>query len=242
MTTPRPLAWKRSARLGVALLTVLGLSAVLAGCDPRALAYFLQPEDPSIAHDGPDLKGLRVVILTRASASAQSEVQAIDHDIAQELSTVLGKKVKKIELVPQSKVAAWVEDHPNWTSPTEAAESFKADAVVAIEIQHYSIENRKSPGLFEGTASIHVQVVKMLYPKDDRNRPDKSKPKEPEVVFEKTKEISFPRLQGSMPLSAEVNRPAFLQKFLETVVTEISWYFVNRGVGDTIQDTRFITQ
>ena len=68
MTTPRPLAWKRSARLGVALLIVGGLGAVLAGCDPRALAYFLQAEDPSVAPTGTDLKGKRVVILTRASA------------------------------------------------------------------------------------------------------------------------------------------------------------------------------
>lgn len=242
MTTPRPLARKRSARLGVALLFASGLSVLLAGCDPRALAFFLQPDNPSVAHSGPDLKGKRVVILARASADAQSEVQAIDHEIAQRLAETLRKKVKKIELVPQANVAAWVEDHPNWTSPAEAAEHFNTDAVVAIEIQHYSIENPKSPGLFEGTATVHVQVVEMLHPKDDRGRPDKTKPKEPEVVFEETRQTSFPRLQGSMPLSAEVNRPAFKQKFLETVVTEISWYFVDRAVGDTIQDTRFITQ
>ena len=242
MTTPRSLARKRSARLGVALLVVCGFGALLTGCDPRALLYFLQPNDPSVAHNGPDLTGKLVVILTRASAEAQSEVQAIDHDVAQKLAELLRKKVKKIEIVPASKVAAWVEDHPNWTSPTEAAEQFKADAVIAVEIQHYSIENPKSPGLFEGTASVHVQVVEMVYPKDDRGRPDKTKPKEPSPTFEESKEISFPRLQGSMPLSSEVNRPAFKQKFLETVVTEISWYFVDRAVGENIQDTRFITQ
>ena len=151
----------------------------------------------------------------------------------------MSKKIKKIELVPQSKVLAWIEDHPNWTSPAEAAESFNADAVVAVEIGHYSIENPKSPGLFSGAASVHVQVVEMLYPKDERGRPDKSKSKEPESSFEDSKEIRYPRVQGQMPVDGDVNRTSFKQKFLDEVTNEISWYFVNHTTGDTIQNTRF---
>ena len=52
--TPRSLAMVRFA--AVILVASASLIAT-SGCDPRSLAYFLQPFDPTIEPKGPSLRG-----------------------------------------------------------------------------------------------------------------------------------------------------------------------------------------
>lgn len=237
MTTPRSLA--RTLRPLAGAAVAAGALAV-AGCNPQTF-FFLQPTNPTIAreHKELDLRGKRVVILTHAAADVLLNSPAIDLEIAQRLGAILRDKVRKIDLVEIDKVRSWAEDHPSWTDPAEAAEKFEADVVIYLEFDRFSLEDWRSPGLFEGRSNVQIKVTEMAFPTDDRGHPNKAKPREPREVFTDTKETAYPKHQGGMPPSNEVSRSAFRAKFIKEVVKEISGCFVDREMGDDIQDTKF---
>ncbi len=229
-------AWTRRAAL-----TFIASSAgllTLPGCDPRTLFYFLQPFEPTIPAPGPSLKGKKVVILTTASANALGASQAIDREINRELATILKANVKKIDLVEPDKVWSWVEAHPTWTDPADAAKAFEADIVIFLEISNFQIEDPKSPGLFEGNSSIHIQVFELAHPKNTKGKPNTAVPKESSSIYEDQRDTVFP-IRGPIPAGAGVSRPAFKNKFTKLVATEVSWHFIEHAPGDDIQDVKF---
>jgi len=91
--TPRSMFMLRLA--AVICLASASLIAV-TGCDPRALAYFLQPFDPTIEPKGPPLTEKKVVILCNVTSGALAEFPSLERDVPRELTAVLRKKVKKI--------------------------------------------------------------------------------------------------------------------------------------------------
>ena len=141
--TPRPHARTRRA---VALLALAAAGLLsLTGCDPRTLIYFLQPWEPTISAPGPSLKGKKVVVLTHAASGAVTEFQAIDRELAKELVSLFRKNVKKIEVVDPEKVAAWADEHPTWTDPSEVARAFEADIVIFLEIEAFQVQSCQQP-------------------------------------------------------------------------------------------------
>jgi hypothetical protein len=225
-------------RRAAAGLTFLAAGLLfLAGCDPRTILYFLQPFDPSIPPAGPSLKGKKVVLLTHAAMGTMSDSRALDRELNQELTKIFREKVKKIEIVEQRKVADWVDSHPNWSEPSEAAKFFEADVVIFLEIEHFRIDDPSSPGLYKGMSKIHIQVTEMQYPKNSKGKPETDKPKEPEEIYDAQVDTEFPS-RGPMPADSGVSRAGFRNKFLKLVATEVSWHFVDRAYGDDIQDTK----
>ena len=233
--TPRSYAWTRRAAL--ASLGSLGLFA-LSGCDPRQALYFLQPFEPTVKAPGPSLKGKRVVILTKLVPGASNDFAALDRDLARELSSILKSKVKKLDLVDVDKVLAWDRAHPNWSDPAEAGHAFEADMVLFFEIARFQVQSPSSPELFEGRANVHVRVIELKHPEDDRGRPMTEKAREAKIAYDNDRETTFPA-RGPMPASAGVNAATFKNKFLKLVTTELSWDFVEHATGDGIQETRF---
>ncbi len=144
---PRPLARTRRAAVWLALAFSL---TTLAGCDPRQMAYFLQPFEPQIAAPGPSLKGKRVVVVTKAVPGTQNDYVTLDRDLTREFVSILRQKVKKIDVVDPDKVATWAEAHRTWTDPAELAEWFEADLVIFLEVRGFQIESANSPNMFEG--------------------------------------------------------------------------------------------
>ena len=199
MTTPRSLARTLAPLAGLALAAA-GLLAV-AGCTPQTF-FFLQPWNPSVPRTATDLdlRGKRVVILTHAAADTLLNFPAIDMEIAQRLASILRKKVRKIDLVELDQVRSWAEDHPSWTKPSEAAEKFEADVVIYLEFDRFSVEDWRSPGLFEGRSTVQIKVTEMEYPKDDKGRPNKAKPKEEHVPPSRTpRRPPFPSTRAPWP-------------------------------------------
>jgi hypothetical protein len=217
----------------------LGTVALAAGCDPRALAYFLQPFEPTIDAPGPSLKGKKVVILCHATTGTMSDFPDLEDDLAKGLGRTLAGSVKKIELVPHQKVKVWVDGHPGYTDPSDAGRDFEADCVVFLEVEAIQLEDYRSPGLFQGASRIHVKVFDLIEPTDDKGKPIPGRDREIVVSHDEVVETSFPRTQGAMPVSATVNRSAFRKKFLEIVIAELAWQFIPRASGDMIQDTSF---
>lgn len=233
--TLRP--FDRTRRAVAAAALGLAMLSLATGCDPRALAYFLQPFEPKVEPPGPSLKGKKVVILTHATTGTRGDFPDLEADLAKGLGRALAAEVKKIEVVPHAKVKVWADGHPNYTDPAAAGLDFDADAVVFLEVEGMEIDNPSSPGLFQGLSRIHVKVFELTTPTDEKGKPIPGRDKEILVTYDQVLESTFPRTQGAMPISATVNRTAFRRKFLEVVLSELSWQFIPHANADTIQDT-----
>ncbi len=234
--TPGPRAWTR--RHSTAALLGLASLACLSGCDPRSILYFLQPFEPTIAAPGPTLKGKKVVILTHVIPSAQTEYVSLDRELTREVVRLLREKVKKIELVDQEKVWSWIEAHPSWTDPSEAAKAFEADVAIFLEVEQFSVGNPNSPGMLEGIAKTNIQVVEFDHPKNSKGKRQTDQPKEANTIYSDVRDTVFP-VRGPIPVDQGVSKASFRQKFLKLAAAEISWHFVEHAPGDDIQDVKF---
>jgi len=232
--TPRSLLMVRFA--AVILLACASLLAI-SGCDPRSLAYFLQPFDPTIEPKGPLLTEKKVVILCNVTSGALAEFPSLERDIPRELASVLRKKVKKITVVEPDKVATWVEAHPHWTDPADAARDFNADIVIFLEVEQFQIQSPGDLNMVHGEAKLHIQVFEMQYPKNSKDKPIKDQPKEAHNIYDEYVESTFPN-RGPLPIDSGNSRPAFKNTFMRIVVKEVSWHFVEHAPDDSIQDSR----
>jgi hypothetical protein len=210
----------------------------LAGCDPRTLLFFLQPNGPTVAAPGPALQGKKVVIVAHAVGSAMTEFQALDRDVSREVISILREKVKKIDIVDPEKVSTWVEAHPSWTDPAELAKAFQADIVVFLEIETFQVQHPNDLNVYQGTAKTHIRVTEMVHPKNSRGKPITDQPKEAKELYDNYCDTEFP-LRGPIPMDSGVSRGAFKNKFLKIVATEICWHFIDHAPDDAIQDVKF---
>ncbi len=236
--TPRPREMTRRAAAAGLLVLASAAMISLSGCDPRTLIYFLQPDEPTVPAPGPSLKGKKILLVTQAAPSALTGSETIDRELNRELIQIFRQKVKKIEITPPEKVAAWVEAHPTWTDPGELAKAFEVDLVIVLEVNQFTIEDYRSPGLLEGNAEVHIRVVEYAHPKTLKGKVNTAAPKETNKIYEEDWKTIFPK-RGPMSLDSGVSKPVFKTKFLKLVASEISWQFVAHEVGDDIQDTKF---
>ncbi len=236
MMTPR----MHARTLGTAAMLVVALIglASLPGCDPRMAMYFLQPFEPTVPAPGPNLDGKKVVIVTHAVSSAQGEFQAIDRDLAKEVSSIFREKVKKLDLVPPDKVWDWVENHPNWTDQAEIAKAFEADVVLFLEIEGFQVQHPSDLNVLQGSAKTHIQVTEMAHPKNSKGKVLRDQPKEAKQIYDEYCDTEFPA-RGPIPMDSGVSRGAFKNKFLKVVAAEVSWHFVAHSPDDNIQDVKF---
>jgi hypothetical protein len=232
--TPRSVGQVRIA----AVFFVAGVSLVaISGCDPRALAYFLQPFEPMIAAPGPSLQDKKVVILCNATSGSLAEFPSLERDLTREFSSRLKKKVKKITVVDPDKIATWVEAHPRWTDPADAARDFDANIVIFLEVEQFQIQAPGDLNMVHGDSKVHIQAFEMRYPKNSKDKPLKDQPKEAINIYDEYAETSFPN-RGHLPIDTGSSRSAFKNKFMKIVATEASWHFVEHAEDDTIMDSR----
>jgi len=226
-------------QLAVSVLLAGGLVA-LVGCDPRPFFYFLQPNEPTIDAPGPSLKGKKVVVLTHATAGSQAEFPTLERDLNREFVGFVKKKTLKTKtvLVDPEKVATWVEAHPKWTDPGDAAKDFEADIVIFLELEQFQIQNPGDLNVLQGTAKVHIMAHEMTYPKNSKDKPIKDQPKEPHSIYDDYQEVTFP-IRGPIPMDTGVGRAAFKTKFMQVVANECSWHFVEHAPDDMIQDVKF---
>ena len=236
MTTPRPHA--RTRRAAASLVIAAAGLLTLAGCDPRTLLYFLQPYEPTVPAPGPKLKGKKVVVLVHAVEGTQQDFQSLDREVMREVITILRKNVKKIEVVDLEKTWTWMEGHPNWSDPAEAAKAFEADIAIFLEVESFHVANPSSPGLLEGTAKTHIQAFELDYPKNSKGKKLTDQPKESRSIYDSYQDSVFP-VRGPVPEGNGISRNAFRNKFLQVVAQEISWQFVEHSPEDNIQDVKF---
>ncbi len=235
--TPRPHASTRRAALATMMFAGASL-LTLPGCDPRTMLYFLQPFDPTIPPPGPSLSGKKVVVVTHVQPGAGESYSDLSRDLTREFMSALRKNVKKIQLVDNDKVNAWMEAHPSWTDATEVGKDFEADIAIMLDVATFQAVDPKSPDLMEGTSNIHIHVWSYGHPKDSKGKEEKHEPKEWDQIYEEQADTSFPT-RGPVPRDVGVSESSFKLKFLKLVANELSWHFVEHAPGDDIQDVKF---
>ena len=234
--TPRPNAGTRRAAASL-MLVATGLLSI-AGCDPRTLMYFLQPNEPTVPAPGPKLDGKRVVLITNAVSGSLGEYQSVDREISREVARIFREKVKKLDMVDPDKVSKWAEGHPNWTDPAELAKAFEADLVIFLEVEQFQVQNPADLNVYQGHAKTHIMVTEWTYPKNSKGKVNKSKPKEANSIYDDYRETDFP-IRGPIPMDSGVSRNAFKTKFMKVAAQEISWHFVDHSPEDDVQDVKF---
>jgi hypothetical protein len=235
--TPRTLANAR-VRLALVALFAGGSLLSISGCDPRTLAYFLQPFEPTVAPPCEEsFQGKKIVILCRAVSDSMGEYSSLERDLGKEVASIFRKKVKKITVVDPDKVATWVEAHPKETDPAEVARDFDADIVIFLEVEHFQSSSPSDLNMLHGTAKVHVKAYEMDYPKNSKGKPIKDQPKEAHEIHEGYAEPAFPE-RGPIPIDTGSSRSKFRITFLKVVAKEISWHFIEHAPDDSIQDSR----
>ncbi|AMV37043.1 hypothetical protein [Planctomyces sp. SH-PL62] len=232
--TPRTMTrMRRLATTAVAL----SLLVSLAGCDPRTIFYFLQPFEPTIPAPGPSLKGKKVVVLTAADDATLGRFPGLERDLARQFIGNL-KKNKKITTVDNERVGDWIQGHPKWSDPSEAARDFEADVVIVLEIEMFQTRHPGSLNVLEGSAKVHIQAFELAHPKNSKGKPITDQPKESESIYDDYQETTFP-IRGPIPMDSGVGESTFKNKLLQVVADECSWHFIEHSQGDVIQDVRF---
>ncbi len=224
-------------KLAAVLLLVAAGLAVVSGCDPRALAYFLQPNESQIDPTAPSLEGKRVLILCNVTSGSLAEFPSLERDLPRDLASIFRNKVKKITVIEPDKVATWVEAHPHWTDPADAARDFDADIVIRLEVEQFRSQTPGDLNMVHGESKVHITVFEMEYPKNSKDKPIKDQPKEPHEIYDDYAETTFPS-RGPLPIDTGNSVARFTHTFLKIVVKEISWHFVPHREEDSIQNSR----
>ena len=205
---------------------------------PPYTLYFLQPNEPTVPGKGPSLEGKKVVVITHTVSGAMGEFQSLDRDLTKKVMSILKEKTKKITVVDFDKVWNWIDDHPHWTDAEEVAKAFDADIVIYLEVEMFQLNNPGDIGVYEGLAKTHIVATEMVYPKNDKGKPDKTQPKEAKEVFSDYQDTTFP-VRGPIDASSGVSRGAFKSRFLLVVASEIAWNFTGHAPEEDIQDVKF---
>ena len=179
-----------------------------------------------------------MVVLTHATSGSQAEFPTLERDLSREFISNLKKKVKKITVVDPDKVMTWVEGHPKWTDPADAARDFEADVVVFLEMETFRIQTPGDLNVLQGNSKVHIQAFQMDYPKNSKGKPVKDQPKESHSIYDDYQESNFPA-RGPVPMESGVGRGAFKNKFIQVIGGECSWHFVEHSQDELIEDARF---
>jgi len=232
--TPRTMT--RMRRFGC-LAAAMSLILTLTGCDPRTIFYFLQPFEPMIPPPGPSIKNKKVVVLATATESTLGMFPGLERDLARQFSNNL-KKNKKTTTVSMDKVDEWLQGHPNWSDPVEAARDFDADMVVVLEIEQFQTRHPGNLNVLEGSARVHIRAFELAHPLNSKGKPILEQEKESSAVYDDYQETTFP-IRGPIPMDSGVGESTFKNKLLQVVADECSWHFIEHSQRDVIQDVRF---
>jgi ABC-type uncharacterized transport system auxiliary subunit len=146
-----------SMRFKALFIVLAGLvCGILPGCQSAlATAYWLvHGTDADAAFPG--LKDKKVVVVCKPSVSIHYSNQNVSKVLCQQVSTLLQEKLgKKTKVVDQRKVNNWC-DKNNWEEYTEVGKAMKADFVVGIDLEKFSIFLGQT--LYQGNAQATVRV------------------------------------------------------------------------------------
>jgi hypothetical protein len=129
----------------------------LVGCGLMSvMLYNMNPDD--IPAEFNNLRGKRVAVVCRSVRELQFTDSTVPRDLMREVNRLLAAKVKKIDLIDERDVSQWTDEN-TWQKFTEIGKALKADIVVGIELERFTLY--QGPTLFQGNATVRVVVYDM---------------------------------------------------------------------------------
>ena len=127
------------------------------GCGVMSvMLYNMNPDDT--APDFKDLQEKRVVIVCRPVVELQFSDSTVPRDLTRQVGKLLSQKVRKIKVVDEHEVSEWTDEN-SWQKFVEVGKALKADMVVGIELERFSLQ--QGPTLFQGNAGLRLVVYDM---------------------------------------------------------------------------------
>jgi len=161
------------------------------------------------------LKAERLVIVTYAGAEilfndATAPLE-VSYDVTNEILRSLSQSVKTI--IRPEQVVHWQESTLEWPnmSLVDIAKTFKADTILYVELERYTLMEDRSANLFRGRVRARVQVAETAAPRNP--------------VFETTIETMFPE-----------DRPVGVLETSERTIRTGTNLFFARAVVDKFRD------
>jgi hypothetical protein len=223
------MAQQISSRYGWRWILVLigGLSWLSIGCSPSTLSMLVLPFtdnniDPEYKLFAAD-KELTVVVMSNfKQEQIQEDIRKADSELADHVSLHLRQRCDankhKIKLIPQAQVRSYTLKQKSLgdTDPLDAGRHFKADYVLQMEINSFSLYEKLSfPKMFRGRIETNITLykVKLKDGEDDH------------LVFEKGYSTEYPGSKGPIPADgASPNQ--FRRMFLDKASREITRLFI----------------
>lgn len=145
-----------SFRHSIILLVTLLIAALPAlGCQGVMFTAMYLIKGTDVDPDFKDLKGKKVVVVCRSMVSLQYSNSNVARDLGQEITRLLQEKVPKIKTVDQRKIAKWTDEN-TWEEYVEVGKAMKADMVVGVDLESFSIFQGQT--LYQGKANATVRV------------------------------------------------------------------------------------
>src|SRR6266404_3884468 len=146
----------RAARGWLIVFGLLSLG-LLGGCNLLAGLGYITHNDAEPAQCS-ELCGKRIAVVCRPVETLGYSDSSAAPDLATSVGALLTKNVKKCLVISPSAVAEWAEQH-NWNEYAELGKALKADMVVGIDLEQFSLNEGQT--LYKGRAEVHIWVYDM---------------------------------------------------------------------------------
>jgi hypothetical protein len=167
-------------------------------------AYFFNGTDEEAEFK--ELKGKKVAVVCRPLVALQYRDSNAGRDLAQHITTLLQQQVPKIQAIDQRKIAKWTDEN-TWEEYAEVGKAMKADMVVGIDLESFSIFQGQT--LYQGKADVTIRVF-------DCHHGNKQ-------VFDKMTQCVYPPSAGIA--TSERTEAAFRHEFLLVLANQIARHF-----------------
>jgi hypothetical protein len=139
------------------ILTVTLLIALLpaVGCREALFTVVYLFKGTEIDADFAELKGKKVAVVCRPMVSLQYANSNVGRELAQQISLLLQEQVPKIKMIDQRKIVKWTDEN-TWEEYPEVGKAMKADMVVAVDLESFSLYLGQT--LYQGKANATVRV------------------------------------------------------------------------------------
>jgi hypothetical protein len=191
---------------------ILALAAIAAmlpamGCRNALFTAMCLIKGTDIDPDFAELKGKKVAVVCRSEATLQYGSANVARDLAKQVTLLLQERVPKVQTIDQRKVSKWTDEN-TWEEYSEVGKALKADMVVGIELENFSIFEGQT--LYKGKANATIRV----YDCQKRGK----------VVFEKILPQSvYP--PNSAVATQDRLEPEFRREFVAVLADQIGRYF-----------------
>jgi hypothetical protein len=201
---------RAAAKRRIAVLAALVLATVSAvGCQSLffTAAYLIKGLD--VPADFKELKGKKVAVVCRATPSLSYGAPNVSRDLAQQITLLLQEQVPKIKTIDQRKIVKWTDEN-TWEEFAEVGKALKADMVVGVDLESFSIYQGQT--LYQGKANASIRVF-------DCSKTGNGK----EVYHTNIPQCIYP---PNMPIPAsDRTEPEFRREFVIELANQIGRHF-----------------